>query len=120
MQRVLAAVGETRAPTAVVTAPSARARSNLACFRSRMVGTAAATPAGTPFGSRRPSASSSCLAHLKDHRSLMPMAQEAKRRMFLLKPAAGAIGAHQLAVRDRYTDSGLVAAELLRRLVGAG
>ena len=59
-----------------------------------------------------------CLAHLKDYRSLMPMAQEAKRPMFLLKPADGAIGAHQRAVRDCYTDFGLLAAELCRRLDG--
>ena len=32
------------------------------------------------------------LAHLKDYRSLMPMAQEANKPMFMLKPADGAIG----------------------------
>ena len=58
----------------------------------------------------------SCLAHLKDYRSLMPMAQEANRPMFLLKPAHGAIGAHQQAVRQCYTDFRGLAEELLRRL----
>ena len=57
-----------------------------------------------------------CLAHLKDYRSLMPMAQEANRPMFLLKPAHGAIGAHQQAVRDCYTDFRNLARELLGRL----
>ena len=57
-----------------------------------------------------------CLAHLKDYRSLMPMAQEANRPMFLLKPAHGAIGAHQQAVRDCYTDFRNLARELLERL----
>ena len=57
-----------------------------------------------------------CLAHLKDYRSLMPMAQEANRPMFLLKPAHGAIGAHQQAVRDCYTDFQNLAGELLGRL----
>ena len=57
-----------------------------------------------------------CLGHLKDYRSLMPMAQEANRPMFLLKPAHGAIGAHQQAVRDCYTDFRNLAWELLRRL----
>ena len=61
-----------------------------------------------------------CLAHLKDYRSLMPMAQEANRPMFLLKPADGAIGAHQRAVRDCYTDFGLLTTELCRRLDGGG
>ena len=58
----------------------------------------------------------SCLAHLKDYRSLMPMAQEASRPMFLLKPAHGAIGAHQQAVRDCYEDFRNLARDLLGRL----
>lgn len=58
----------------------------------------------------------SCLAHLKAYRSLMPMAQEANRPMFLLKPAHGAIGAHQTAARDCYADFRKLADELLRRL----
>lgn len=41
-----------------------------------------------------------CLATLKHYRSLMPMAMEARRPMFLLKPADGAIGAHTYAVQD--------------------
>lgn len=45
-----------------------------------------------------------CLGQLKDFRSLMPMAQEAKKPMFLLKPADGAIGGHQGAVRQAYGD----------------
>lgn len=45
-----------------------------------------------------------CLAQLKDYRSLMPMAQEAKKPMFALKPADGAIGGHQGAVRQAYDD----------------
>jgi len=45
-----------------------------------------------------------CLAQLKDYRSLMPMAQEAKKPMFLLKPGDGAIGGHQAAVRQAYED----------------
>ena len=60
-----------------------------------------------------------CLAHLKDYRSLMPMAQEANRPMFLLKPAHGAIGAHQQAVRDCYTDFRNLAEALLGRLADA-
>jgi chromosome partitioning protein len=45
-----------------------------------------------------------CLAQLKDYRSLMPMAQEARKPMFLLKPADGAIGGHQGAVRQCFAD----------------
>jgi cellulose biosynthesis protein BcsQ len=41
-----------------------------------------------------------CLAKLKHYRSLMPMAMEARRPMFALKPADGAIGAHTYAVQE--------------------
>lgn len=44
------------------------------------------------------------LAQLKDYRSLMPMAQEARKPMFMLKPADGAIGGHQAAVLECYRD----------------
>jgi cellulose biosynthesis protein BcsQ len=40
-----------------------------------------------------------CLAKLKHYRSLMPMAMEARKPMFFLSPADGAIGAHTYAVR---------------------
>lgn len=55
-----------------------------------------------------------CLAQLKDYRSLMPMAQEAKKPMFLLKPADGAIGGHQAAVRQAYDDFRELALTVLR------
>lgn len=46
----------------------------------------------------------SCLSLLKHYRSLMPMAMEARKPIFLLKSADGAIGSHQQAVRDCYDD----------------
>jgi chromosome partitioning protein len=45
-----------------------------------------------------------CLATLKHYRSLMPMAMEARKPVFLLKPADGAIGAHSAAVTAAYGD----------------
>lgn len=45
-----------------------------------------------------------CLAALKHYRSLMPLAQEARKPMFFLKPADGAIGGHMVAVQDCYRD----------------
>lgn len=45
-----------------------------------------------------------CLAMLKHYRSLMPLAMEAHKPMFYLKPADGAIGAHIAAVQDCYND----------------
>ena len=75
----------------------------------------AVTSASAPAGQ-----DPSCLAHLRDYRSLMPMAQEANRPMFLLKPADGAIGAHQMAVVDCYTDFRNLVRKLLERLDGSG
>ncbi len=45
-----------------------------------------------------------CLALLKHFRSLMPLAQEARKPMFHLKPADGAIGGHLQAVTSAYQD----------------
>ena len=45
-----------------------------------------------------------CLATLKHYRSLMPLAQEARKPMFFLKPADGAIGGHAKAVQECYQD----------------
>lgn len=47
---------------------------------------------------------SNCLAILKHYHSLAPMSMEAKKPIFLLKPADGAIGAHFHAVRKCYGD----------------
>ncbi len=44
------------------------------------------------------------LAHLKDYRSLMPMAQESRKPMFKLTPADGAFGGHQSSVLGCYRD----------------
>src|ERR1019366_5404293 len=44
------------------------------------------------------------LAMLKHYRSLMPMAQEARKPMFHLKPADGAIGAHFQSAQEAYRD----------------
>jgi len=53
-------------------------------------------PASSPSVSNDPH----CLALLKHYRSLMPMAQEARKPVFHLRPADGAIGAHSQAVID--------------------
>ena len=47
---------------------------------------------------------SNCLALVKHYRSLMPMAQEARKPLFHLKPADGAIGAHYRAVQEAHVD----------------
>ncbi|MCZ2096753.1 MAG: AAA family ATPase [Anaerolineae bacterium] len=57
-----------------------------------------------------------CLAALKHYRSLMPLAQDARKPMFLLKPADGAIGGHGQAVRDCYDDFKRLARTLAQRI----
>jgi len=56
-----------------------------------------------------------CLATLKRYRSLMPLAQEARKPMFFLKPADGAIGGHTAAVQDCYRDFRRLAAAIADR-----
>lgn len=45
-----------------------------------------------------------CLSLLKHYRSLMPMAMEARKPIFFLKSAEGAIGAHSEAVKSCYLE----------------
>ena len=56
-----------------------------------------------------------CLAALKPYRSLMPLAQEARKPMFALKPADGAIGGHANAVQACYRDFRALARTVARR-----
>ncbi|MEK7730043.1 MAG: AAA family ATPase [candidate division KSB1 bacterium] len=56
-----------------------------------------------------------CLALLRHYRSLMPMAMEARKPIFLLKPADGAIGSHAQAVQDCYRDFKLLANKIAER-----
>ncbi|MBC6413585.1 MAG: ParA family protein [Chromatiales bacterium] len=56
------------------------------------------------------------LAHLKDYRSLMPIAQEANKPMFMLKPADGVIGAQQKAVSSCYNDFKSLAEKIIEKL----
>jgi chromosome partitioning protein len=53
-----------------------------------------------------------CLSLLKHYRSLMPMAMEARKPIFHLKSADGAIGAHLEAVKSCYKDFQLLATRI--------
>jgi len=55
------------------------------------------------------------IQRIKHYRSLMPMAMEARRPMFTLKPSDGAIGAHQTNVQQCQHDFEQLALELMRR-----
>lgn len=59
---------------------------------------------------------SNCLGQLKHYRSLMPMAMEARKPIFRLKPADGAIGAHTYSVKASDTDFRELASRILERL----
>ena len=58
-----------------------------------------------------------CLALLRHYRSLMPMAQEARKPIFHLKPADGAIGSHFYSVQ-KAADDFLELAERLGQATG--
>lgn len=56
------------------------------------------------------------LGRLKDYRSLIAMAQEARKPMFKLRPGDGAIGGHQGAVSAAYDDFEKLAREIAGRI----
>ena len=53
-----------------------------------------------------------CIAKLKDYRSLMPLAQEARKPIFFLRAADGALGAHTYGVTNAYKDFKAVAQKI--------
>ena len=63
-----------------------------------------------------PATDSNCLATIKHYRSLVPMAQEARKPIFKLSPADGAIGNHASAVQEAFTDFQSLAQKLLDRM----
>ena len=56
------------------------------------------------------------LATVKHYRSLAPMAQEARKPIFHLTTADGAIGSHAAAARDAYTDFKILAEKITARI----
>lgn len=71
---------------------------------------------GEPIGNRTDvSQDPYCLALIKHYRSLMPMAMEARKPIFHLKPADGAIGAHVQAVSDSRHDFEALARRIAER-----
>ncbi len=63
-------------------------------FHSAVLDETATAPVSDPY----------CLAQLKHYHSLMPLAQEARKPMFALKPADGAFGGHAQAAQRAYDD----------------
>ena len=60
-----------------------------------------------------------CLAMFKHFRSLVPLAQEARRPVFLLRPAEGAVGSHANAVKMAYHDFEIFTHKLLQRMLAS-
>jgi cellulose biosynthesis protein BcsQ len=56
------------------------------------------------------------LASLRNYRSLMPLAQDARKPMFDLKPADGAIGSHAQYVQTCFAEFRDLTKEILRRM----
>lgn len=56
-----------------------------------------------------------CVGAVRYYASLMSMAQEARKPMFHLKPADGAVGGHAAAVQDCYRDFRELARRIARR-----
>jgi chromosome partitioning protein len=54
-----------------------------------------------------------CLGQLKHYHSLMPLAYEARKPIFALKPADGAFGGHQAAVSSARTDFAALTGRIL-------
>lgn len=61
-----------------------------------------------------------CLALLKNYRSLIPLAQEAHKPIFFLRPADGALGGHENAARAAHTDFKTLAENILIKSVASG
>ena len=62
-----------------------------------------------------PDTDQNCLATLKHYRSLVPMAQEARKPIFRLTSADGAIGSHARAVAEARADFNRLASGILTR-----
>jgi cellulose biosynthesis protein BcsQ len=63
-----------------------------------------------------PSKDPACLATLKHYRSLIPMGQEARKPIFHLTPADGAIGSHAQAAQEAYKDFQSLAKKLYEEM----
>ena len=63
-----------------------------------------------------PAEDDQCLATLKHYRSLIPMGQEARKPIFKLTPADGAIGSHAQAVVEAHKDFKGLEEKLIERM----
>jgi len=57
-----------------------------------------------------------CIGMVRHYQSLMPMAQEARKPVFMLKPSDGAIGSHAQSVSKCYMDFKHITESILQRI----
>ena len=69
-----------------------------------------------PYPSTPENDPQNALATVKHYRSLVPMAQEARKPIFHLKPADGAIGAHATAASNATIDFKILAEKIIDRI----
>ena len=69
-----------------------------------------------PVSPGRPEVDENCLATLRHYRSLIPMAQEARKPVFHLTNADGAIGSHAAAVSGAFEDFRALAYVIRKRI----
>ena len=70
----------------------------------------------SPSGSVAPDDDPNMVATIKHFRSLIALGQEARKPIFSLTPADGAMGAHSVAANAAYVEFQQLAEELLRRM----
>ena len=66
-----------------------------------------------------PDTDENCIATVKHYRSLVPLGQDARKPIFALSAADGAIGSHAAAAQDAFRDFRRLAKEILRRMSAA-
>lgn len=65
-----------------------------------------------------PDSDANRIGFIKNYQSLMPLAEDARKPVFMLTPADGAIGAHAAAVSKCYIDFKQLTQEIIRRTSG--
>jgi chromosome partitioning protein len=83
---------------------------------NRMPGVYRQSVLGQDGSSLTPASDPHCLATIKHYRSLVPMAQEARKPIFQLSPADGAIGSHAVGVHEAVGDFRTLADKILSKM----
>ena len=87
-------------------------------WAKRIPGEYASSVLGQKYGGVRtsPENDPNCIATVKHYRSLVPLAQDARKPIFALSSADGAIGAHSTAAKEAYRDFSRIATDILKRM----